>query len=54
MLIIPLSFSITAGIAFGCIGLSVVSLATGRARARHARLHSLAAAFVLRYVWLVA
>lgn len=52
MFIIPVSFSITEGIAFGFIGLSLASVVTGRARRRHPLLHLLAIAFLLRYAFL--
>ncbi len=52
MFIIPMSFSITEGIAFGCIGLSLASVVTGRARRMHPLLHLLAIAFLLRYILL--
>jgi len=52
MLVMPLTFSITDGIAFGFIGASMLSLVTGRARERHVLMHVFALAFVARYVFL--
>lgn len=52
MLIIPLSFSITDGMAFGFIGMSLASLITGRPERRNPLLHLIALAFVLRYLLL--
>lgn len=49
-LVIPLTFSITEGIAFGAIGCSLLSLVARRRRPP--LLHALALAFVLRYALL--
>jgi AGZA family xanthine/uracil permease-like MFS transporter len=49
---IPLSFSIANGLAFGIISYALLSLLTGRARARDWLLYLLAALFILRFVYL--
>jgi AGZA family xanthine/uracil permease-like MFS transporter len=51
IVIMPLTISITDGIAFGFIAYAVLKLATGRAREAHWLLYLFAALFVLRY-WL--
>ncbi|MEM7202724.1 MAG: NCS2 family permease [Planctomycetota bacterium] len=51
VLIIPLTFSITDGIAWGMIAASVLALATGRRAPR--LVHGLAAVLLARYVWLM-
>jgi AGZA family xanthine/uracil permease-like MFS transporter len=48
----PLSFSITDGIAFGLVAYAVLKIATGRSRELHWLLYVLAAVFVLRYTFL--
>ncbi|MCC7043316.1 MAG: NCS2 family permease [Acidobacteria bacterium] len=52
IMIMPLSFSITDGIAFGLVAYAVLKPATGRARDLHWLLYVLAAVFVLRYTFL--
>ncbi|MFH1279091.1 MAG: NCS2 family permease [Candidatus Eisenbacteria bacterium] len=52
MVIIPFSFKIHEGIAFGFIAYSLLKLVTGRAREGHWLLHLLAGLFVLRYLFL--
>jgi len=49
LVLIPLTFSITDGIAFGFISYSLLKLATGRAREAHWLIHLFAVLFVLRY-----
>ncbi len=49
LLAIPLTLSITEGIAFGVVGISVIALVTGRARRVHWILHLMAAAFLARW-----
>lgn len=52
MLIIPFSFSITEGIAFGFIATSFLKLVTGRAGRVHWLIHLFAGLFLLRYILL--
>jgi AGZA family xanthine/uracil permease-like MFS transporter len=49
LVLMPLTFSITDGIAFGFISYSLLKLATGRAREAHWLIHLFAVLFVLRY-----
>ncbi len=49
IIIMPLSFSVTDGIAFGFISYALLKLATGRGRDVHWILYLFAALFVLRY-----
>jgi AGZA family xanthine/uracil permease-like MFS transporter len=53
IVIMPLTVSITDGIAFGFIAYGALKLATGRAREAHWLVYLFAALFVARYVWLV-
>jgi len=53
MVMMPLTVSITEGIAFGFIAYAVLKLCTGRAREAHPLVYACAALFVARYVWLV-
>lgn len=48
----PLTVSITEGIAFGFISYAVLKLATGRGREVHPLVYACAGLFVARYVWL--
>ena len=50
LVIMPLAVSITDGIAFGFISLSLLKLCTGRGREVHWLVHAFAALFLLRYV----
>jgi len=50
MVTIPLSFSITDGIAFGFVSSVVLMTATGRARQLHALVYVFAGLFLLRYL----
>jgi AGZA family xanthine/uracil permease-like MFS transporter len=50
IVMMPLSTSITEGIAFGFIATSFLYLAAGRGRAIHWGVHAIAACFLLRYV----
>lgn len=52
ILVMPLSLSITDGLAFGVIASSLLALAGGRPRRAPLLLHGLAALFVARYAWL--
>ncbi len=52
MIIMPLSFSITEGIAFGFISYTVLKIAKGQARQLHWIVYAVTALFVIRYVWL--
>jgi adenine/guanine/hypoxanthine permease len=45
----PLTFSITDGIAFGFISYALLKLVTGRAREAHWLIYLFAALFVIRY-----
>ena len=49
LVLMPLTFSITDGMAFGFISYSLLKLATGRARQAHWLIHLFAVLFVLRY-----
>ncbi|MFP5261406.1 MAG: NCS2 family permease [Blastocatellia bacterium] len=49
LVLIPLTFSITDGIAFGFISHALLKLVTGRAREAHWLIYVFAALFVLRY-----
>jgi AGZA family xanthine/uracil permease-like MFS transporter len=50
MIVMPLSLSITDGIAFGLISIVVLKAVTGRARELHGLVYAFAAVFLLRYV----
>jgi AGZA family xanthine/uracil permease-like MFS transporter len=52
LIMIPLSFSIANGLAFGIVSHAVLTLVTGRARRKDWLLFVLAALFVLRFVYL--
>ena len=52
MILMPLTVSITEGIAFGFIAYAVLKLATGRAREAHPLVYLFSGLFVARYVWL--
>lgn len=52
MVIMPLSFSITDGIAFGLVAYALLKPATGRGHEVHWLLYVLAVVFVLRYTFL--
>lgn len=52
IVMMPLTVSITDGIAFGFIAYTVLKAGTGRAREAHWLVHLFAALFVARYVWL--
>jgi AGZA family xanthine/uracil permease-like MFS transporter len=52
LIMIPLSFSIANGLAFGIVSHAVLTLVTGRARKKDWLLFVLAALFVLRFVYL--
>jgi AGZA family xanthine/uracil permease-like MFS transporter len=49
LVLIPLTFSITDGIAFGFISHALLKLVTGRAREAHWLIYVFAALFILRY-----
>lgn len=53
IVMIPLTVSITDGIAFGVISHAALKLATGRGREVHWLMYAFAVAFVLRYVFLM-
>jgi AGZA family xanthine/uracil permease-like MFS transporter len=52
MVLMPFTFSITEGIAFGFISCSLLKLITGRGREVHGLVHLFAVLFVLRYMLL--
>jgi AGZA family xanthine/uracil permease-like MFS transporter len=52
LVIMPLTVSITEGIAFGFVAICVLKLATGRQREVHWLIYVFAVLFVARYVWL--
>jgi adenine/guanine/hypoxanthine permease len=52
MVLMPFTFSITEGIAFGFIAYSLLKLITGRGREVHGLVHLFAALFVIRYIFL--
>jgi adenine/guanine/hypoxanthine permease len=52
IVIIPLTVSITDGIAFGFIAYALLKLATGRAAEAHWLVYLFATLFIVRYVWL--
>jgi AGZA family xanthine/uracil permease-like MFS transporter len=52
LVIMPLTLSITEGIAFGFVAVSLLKPATGRAREVHWLIYLFAALFVARYAWL--
>ena len=53
MLVMPLTVSITDGIAFGVISHTVLKVVTGRARDVHPLMFAFAIVFVLRYAFLI-
>lgn len=52
MIVMPLSFSITEGIAFGFISYTILKLARGQAAKVHWIMYAVSILFVIRYVWL--
>jgi AGZA family xanthine/uracil permease-like MFS transporter len=52
MILMPLTVSITEGIAWGFIAYAVLKLATGRSREAHPLVYLFAGLFIARYVWL--
>jgi len=52
-LMMPLTISITEGIAFGFISYAVLKLVSGRGRQVHWLIYLFAVLFVARYIWLV-
>ncbi len=54
IVIMPLTVSITDGIAFGMIAYAVLKIATGRHREAHAWVYLFAVLFLLRYGFLTA
>jgi adenine/guanine/hypoxanthine permease len=53
IVMMPLTVSITDGIAFGFIAYSVLKLTTGRGREAHWLVHLCAVLFLVRYTWLM-
>ncbi len=49
LIIMPLTFSITEGIAFGFISYALLKLLSGRAKEGNALVYIFAALFILRY-----
>ncbi len=54
IIIMQFTFSITEGIAFGCISYSLLKLVSGKAKDVHWLVYLLAVLFMLRYVFLRA
>jgi AGZA family xanthine/uracil permease-like MFS transporter len=54
IVVMPLTVSITDGIAFGLIAYAVLKIATGRRREAHALVYVFAVMFLLRYAFLTA
>ena len=52
LIVMPLSVSITEGIAFGLIAFAGLKIASGRAREAHPLIYIFAALFLARYAWL--
>ncbi len=52
IIVMPLTFSITEGLAFGFIAAAVTHVATGRARQLHWLAYGIAALFLARFAWL--
>jgi AGZA family xanthine/uracil permease-like MFS transporter len=52
MVMMPFSFSITEGIAFGFISYSLLKIVTGRGKEVHGLVYLFAALFVVRYILL--
>ena len=52
MTVMPFAFSITEGIAFGFVSYALLKTATGKARQVHPLVHTFAALFVVRYIYL--
>ena len=53
MLMMPLTFSITEGIAFGFISYALLKLVKGKGRQIHWLIYFFAVLFIGRYIWLV-
>jgi adenine/guanine/hypoxanthine permease len=53
LLLMPLTFSITEGIAFGFISYALLKLVSGQGKGVHWLLYLFAVLFVMRYIWLV-
>ena len=54
MIIMPLSFSITEGIAFGFISYTILKVAKGHGKQVHWIIYAVSALFLVRYIWLGA
>ena len=52
MIMMPLTTSITEGIAFGFIATSILFVASGRGREVHWGTHVIATLFLFRYIWI--
>jgi adenine/guanine/hypoxanthine permease len=52
MIIMPLSFSITEGIAFGFISYTILKVARGRVAEVHWIIYAVSLLFIVRYVWM--
>jgi len=53
LLVMPLSFSITDGIAWGCIATTVIAVGTGRVKSTSPLVHAFSLLFVLRYIYML-
>ena len=53
MIIMPLSFSITEGIAFGFISYSLLKIFSGKAKEVNRIIYLISLLFIARYIWLV-
>ncbi|NIP31078.1 MAG: hypothetical protein GTN99_00990 [Candidatus Dadabacteria bacterium] len=53
MIIMPLSFSITEGIAFGFISYALLKIFTGDAKEVNWIIYLISVLFIARYIWLV-
>jgi len=53
LLMMPLTFSITEGIAFGFISYALLKLVSGKGKQVHWLIYLFAVLFVVRYIWLV-
>jgi adenine/guanine/hypoxanthine permease len=54
MLLMPLTFSIANGVSFGVISFAAIKLLTGRGKEVDPLLYGVAAALVIRYIWLTS
>ena len=52
IIVMPITYSISEGIAFGMISYTIISLATGKAKEVHPLMYVISAAFMLKYILL--